>query len=98
MRRAGGNPTDVEVLDIINKNEDDSGTIDFPVSGEDHGAVMRVCAGVLLPDGRVLQGRPGDALQGDLQGVQQGRGGLHPRRGDQVSCWAKLCTSSFCPV
>ncbi|XP_023327987.1 calmodulin-1 [Eurytemora carolleeae] len=29
MRRAGQNPTDVEVLDIINKIDDDSGCLDF---------------------------------------------------------------------
>ena len=31
MRRAGHNPTDVEVLDIINKIDDDSGSLDFQV-------------------------------------------------------------------
>ena len=31
MRRAGQNPTDVEVLDIINKIDDDSGCLDFQV-------------------------------------------------------------------
>ena len=31
MRRAGANPTDVEVLDIINRIDDDSGHLDFPV-------------------------------------------------------------------
>ena len=31
MRRAGHNPTDVEVTDIINKIETDAGNIDFQV-------------------------------------------------------------------
>ena len=31
MRRAGANPTDIEVLDIINKIDDESGHFDFPV-------------------------------------------------------------------
>ena len=31
MRRAGRNPTDVEVLDIINKIDDDSGCLNFKV-------------------------------------------------------------------
>ena len=31
MRRAGHNPTDVEVTDIINKIDSDSGNIDFQV-------------------------------------------------------------------
>ena len=31
MRRAGHNPTDVEVLDIINKIDDESGSLDFQV-------------------------------------------------------------------
>ena len=29
MRRAGQNPTDVEVQDLINKIDDGSGTLDF---------------------------------------------------------------------
>jgi len=29
MRRAGQNPTDVEVQDMINKIDDGSGTLDF---------------------------------------------------------------------
>ena len=32
MRRAGRNPTDVEVLDIINKIDDDSGCLNFKVA------------------------------------------------------------------
>ena len=32
MRRAGQNPTDIEVLDIINKIDDESGCLDFQVS------------------------------------------------------------------
>ena len=31
MRRAGANPTDVEILDIVNKIDGESGTFDFPV-------------------------------------------------------------------
>ena len=31
MRRAGHNPTDIEVLDIINKIDNDSGGLDFQV-------------------------------------------------------------------
>ena len=31
MRRAGANPTDIQVLDFINKIDNDSGTLDFPV-------------------------------------------------------------------
>ena len=31
MRRAGHNPTDVEVLDIINKIDDETGSLDFQV-------------------------------------------------------------------
>ena len=29
MRRAGQNPTDIEVLDIINRIDDDTGYLDF---------------------------------------------------------------------
>ena len=32
MRRAGANPTDVEVTDIINKIDNETGAIDFQVS------------------------------------------------------------------
>ena len=32
MRRAGQNPTDIEVLDIINRIDDDTGYLDFQVS------------------------------------------------------------------
>ena len=32
MRRAGQNPTDIEVLDIINRIDDDSGYLDFQVN------------------------------------------------------------------
>ena len=32
LRRAGHNPTDVEVTDIINKIDSDNGNIDFQVS------------------------------------------------------------------
>ena len=32
MRRAGHNPTDIEVLDIINKIDNDSGGLDFQVT------------------------------------------------------------------
>ena len=31
MRRAGANPTDVEVTDIINKIDNDTGALDFQV-------------------------------------------------------------------
>ena len=32
MRRAGDNPTDVEMVSIINKYDNDEGCIDFKVS------------------------------------------------------------------
>ena len=32
MRKAGANPTDIEVMEIINKIDDESGSFDFPVS------------------------------------------------------------------
>ena len=32
MRRAGANPTDIEVMEIMNKIDDESGFFDFPVS------------------------------------------------------------------
>ena len=32
MRRAGANPTDVEVLDIINRIDNETGYLDFPVT------------------------------------------------------------------
>ena len=45
MRRAGHNPTDVEVLDIINRIDDESGYLDFqvvkPVSEENNLFVCR---------------------------------------------------------
>ena len=31
MRRAGANPTDVEITDIINKADNDTGYLDFAV-------------------------------------------------------------------
>ena len=31
MRRSGANPTDVEVTDIINKIDNDTGALDFQV-------------------------------------------------------------------
>ena len=50
MRRAGHNPTDVEVTDIINKIDSDSGNIDFQVrllaSSTQHGFTLLV--GVLF--------------------------------------------------
>ena len=36
MRRTGLNPTDVEVLDIINKIDDESGYLDFKVKTFSH--------------------------------------------------------------
>ena len=36
MRRAGQNPTDTEVLDIINKMDNDTGGLDFQVMGENN--------------------------------------------------------------
>ena len=36
MRRAGANPTDVEVLDIINRIDNDTGYLDFPVSWKNY--------------------------------------------------------------
>ena len=32
MRKAGANPTDIEVMEIMNKIDDESGSFDFPVS------------------------------------------------------------------
>lgn len=32
MRRAGSNPTDVEIVSLVNKYDNDSGYIDFKVS------------------------------------------------------------------
>jgi hypothetical protein len=32
MRRAGHNPTDIQVLDILNSIDDESGYLDFQVS------------------------------------------------------------------
>ena len=32
MRKAGANPTDIEVMEIINKIDNESGSFDFPVS------------------------------------------------------------------
>ena len=34
MRRAGANPTDVEITDIINRADNDTGCLDFSVSME----------------------------------------------------------------
>ena len=34
MRRAGHNPTDIEVLDIINKIDNETGGLDFEVKDE----------------------------------------------------------------
>ncbi len=36
MRRAGQNPTDIEVQDLINKIDNGSGTMDFEVSNSKH--------------------------------------------------------------
>ena len=36
MRRAGHNPTDIEVYDIINKIDDESGHLDFQVKNDGH--------------------------------------------------------------
>ena len=36
MRRAGANPTDVEVLDIINRIDNDTGYLDFPVNWKNY--------------------------------------------------------------
>ena len=32
MRKAGANPTDIEVMEITNKIDNESGSFDFPVS------------------------------------------------------------------
>ena len=34
MRRAGHNPTDIEVLDIINKIDNETGGLDFEVNSD----------------------------------------------------------------
>ena len=76
MRRAGANPTDVEVTDIINKV--DNCTVLFctvlycTVQGgqRDRGAGLRP---VLLRDAGQEQERgSGEQLQGDFPSVQQG--------------------------
>ncbi len=36
MRRAGQNPTDIEVQDLINKIDNGSGTMDFEVANRKH--------------------------------------------------------------
>ena len=36
MRRAGHNPTDIEVMDIINKIDNDTGGLDFQVNPLDN--------------------------------------------------------------
>ena len=70
MRRAGQNPTDVEVQDMVNKIDDGSGVLDF----EDFLLVMREKSReddmdrlllLHLPQG----GGHGDTLQGRLQGI-----------------------------
>ena len=46
MRRAGANPTDVEITDIINKADNDTGCLDFSVSIKTRGALevtLSVC-------------------------------------------------------
>ena len=90
MRRAGANPTDVEVLDIINRIDNETGYLDFPVSWKMHLECQRwssfFISGILLCDVRGREGEwPGDWVQGDLQGLQQGPGGMHPGWGDKVS-------------
>ena len=77
MRRAGHNPTDVEVTDIINKIDSDSGNIDFqvrlPAQGLTSPKHELTLAGILLRHaGEIQKLRHGVRLQGDLQGVQQG--------------------------
>ena len=72
MRRAGHNPTDVEVTDIINKIDSDAGNIDFQVGGLTIDLVVSVLSGVLLSDAdQGTELRHGVRLQGDLQGLQQ---------------------------
>ena len=45
MRRAGRNPTDVEVLDIINKIDDDSGCLNFKVP---YNLLLQLCRSFAL--------------------------------------------------
>ena len=48
MRRAGANPTDVEVLDIINRIDNETGHLDFPVRFKNHSEINFLISGVLL--------------------------------------------------
>ena len=57
MRRAGANPTDVEVLDIINRIDNETGYLDFPVTMILDIQIYRIfLSGVLLRDVRGSQG------------------------------------------
>ena len=48
MRRAGANPTDVEVLDIINRIDNETGHLDFPVRFKNNSEINFLISGVLL--------------------------------------------------
>ena len=90
MRKAGANPTDIEVMEIINKIDDESGSFDFPVSIDSWLVASDLKffftpGGVLLPDDPGCQGGRGAGAQGNIQGVQQRQLWLCPSRGDQVN-------------
>ena len=87
MRKAGANPTDIEVMEIINKIDDESGSFDFPVSIDSNPDwwLHFDPGGVLLPDDPGCQGRRRAGTEGDVQGFQQGQLWLCPSRGDQVN-------------
>ena len=76
MRKAGANPTDIEVMEIINKIDDESGSFDFPVSFNQN-QYLQFCSfflfhpgGVLLPDEPGCQGGHRAGAEGDVQGLQ----------------------------
>ena len=92
MRRAGANPTDIEVMEIMNKIDDESGSFDFPVSIDKPfwGFVFIYTLnfepeGVLLSDDQRRQGGRWAGAEGDIQGLQQRQLGLCPSRRDQVN-------------
>ena len=73
MRTAGANPTDIEVRDIINKIDNESGYLDFPVRTiKDFLSNILLLLGVLLPDDPAGEGGRGALSEGDVQSVQQG--------------------------
>ena len=85
MRRAGANPTDIEVMEIMNKIDDESGSFDFPVSIISFFLhFYSEPGGVLLPDDTRCQGGRRAGAEGNVQGLQQRQLRLCSSRGDQV--------------